>query len=101
MVAWPKLETTRMTEASTKLLNPPSRERADFILRRYRGANGKFYWLQISRANGQPVGMPAQGGGFERKIDCLINMYLVTGWDELDEDLDKDEDEDEDAGKPS
>lgn len=77
-----------MSAAQTKLHNPPPRDRARFLLRRFRGKNGNYFWTMISRANGEPVGRPAEGDGFVRKLDCLINLYLVTGWDELDEDVD-------------
>lgn len=77
-----------MPNAKTTLDNPPPRERGQFLTRRFRGQNGKYFWTLISRANGEPIGRPAEGDGFTRKLDCLINMFLVTGFSDLDEDLD-------------
>lgn len=75
-----------MTAASTRLLDPPPRERSNFKIRRFRGKNRNYYWNIRSAHNGEVLGGAADGDGFRRALDCLLNMHLVTGFTDLDED---------------
>jgi hypothetical protein len=61
-----------------------NRKRGNYLLERFKGSDGDFYWRQTDRRNGEVVGSASEG--YSRAIDCLHNLFVVTGWHTFDTD---------------
>lgn len=66
----------------------PDRKRVNYKLERFKGVDEDFYWRQTDRRNGEIVGGSTEG--YSRAIDCLHNLFVVTGWHTFDEDCEQD-----------
>lgn len=58
------------------MTEPRSRNDVSIIIAK--DAADEYRWTMIHRSNGKIVGASTEG--YSRRIDCVDNLYLVTGW---------------------
>jgi hypothetical protein len=59
------------------------RERENYTIVRYRGEDGDWWWRMIDKRNHEIVG--ASHEGFTDVRDCERNLFINTGWNDVDE----------------